>query len=860
PVDHCVSVSGSELTLHEAHLCGGSSPDPAALTRHGSFTVNAADGLQSLVVGGIEIVRGGVVMDFSQPALTALGNSLSITGYDPVTGQVSYSYTLLGPLNHAEGNAANTLAEQIAVVAVDDDGDIGTGQLGIVIVDDVPVAADIELSVSREPLNSNLLLVIDNSESMNGASGVDGLSRLDLAKQALNQLLDQYMAMGDVRVQVVTFNSQADMPSAVWVDVATARDIINALGAGNGTDYDAALAAAQRAFFAAGSLNGAQNLVYFLSDGNPTLSPEHSEPNHQPDPTQGDGIDAEEQALWTAFLDAHGIKSFAIGIGSEVSQTYLDPIAHDGQTGTDTQAVIVLQPRELSAVLSGTVQGSTEGSLLAGGTFGADGGFVKMLMVDGQAYTYDRSGQGSLSGGSGQAHFDSAAHTLTLTTGLGGTLVVNMQSGAFSYTPGSAHTAVTETIGYVLSDQDGDLAAATLTINVQPPLPVAPPEATADHIITHILAPSIEVPAAALLANDHLPNGYPLSASPTIFHTGWRDAGADFSAPLLNTLQFSGRQDVLENRVKDLQRSDFHVTHAATATVLLSGYLGAWQGDTFNHQDLYSVALKAGETLTADTRQLSDQVGLAWQMDGGEFLDLAPNGSFIASEDNVYRLILIHQPDPDVPNEGMDYQLGLSIDYGQVNATPAYQGGYSIEDAHGGRDSAAVTIDYQHGPSLIGGEGDDVLLAASGNDCLNGGKGNDVLIGGQGNDLLTGGEGQDRFMWLAADTGHDQVTDFKVGVDTLDLSQLLQGAGARPDTLEDFLHVRVNGTGTQPVSTIEVGLDASHPDQSIALTGVDLAAQFGVTPGAGGWIASGADTATLINAMLGDHSLKADVV
>ncbi|WP_122454439.1 retention module-containing protein [Pseudomonas viridiflava] len=860
PVDHCVSVSGSELTLHEANLCGGSAPDPAALTQTGSFTVKAPDGLQSLVVGGVEIVRAGVVMDFSQPVLTALGNSLSITGYDPVSGQVSYSYTLLNPLAHPDGEGANTLGETIEVVAVDHDGDVGTGQLDIVIVDDQPLATDIALTVTPVPQDSNLLLIIDNSDSMKGASGVDGLSRLDLAKQAINQLLDQYAAMGEVRVQIVTFNSQADLPGSVWVDVASARDIINALEAGNGTNYDAALAAAQHAFLSAGSLTGAQNLAYFLSDGNPTLSPEHSEPNHQPDPSQGDGIDAGEQAIWTAFLDAHGIKSFAIGIGSDVSQTYLDPIAHDGQSGTDMRSVIVLEPRELNAVLSGTVQGSTEGSLLAGGTFGADGGFVKVLMVDGLAYTYDRSGQGSVSGGAGQAHFNSAVRTLTLTTQAGGTLVVNMESGAFSYTPGSSRTPVTENIGYVLSDHDGDLAGATLSIHVRPCAPTPAPEAVADHIITNILAPSIDVPAAVLLANDHSPSGDPLSATPTVFQTGWRDAASDFSSPRLDTIRFCGREEVLENRIKDLQRADFHVTHAATATVLLSGYLGAWQGDTFNHQDLYSVELKAGEKLTVDTRQLSDQVGLAWQMDDGEFHSLAADGSFTASEDSVYRLILIHQPDPGVPNEGMDYQLGLSIDYSQVNTTPRYQGSYSIQDAHGGQGAAAVSIDYQHGPSLIGTDGDDVLLAAGGNDCLNGGNGNDVLIGGPGDDVLTGGEGQDRFMWLAGDTGHDRVTDFNVGIDSLDLSKLLQGMGAKAETLEDFLHVRVSGVGTQPVSTLEVGVDAGHPSQSIELAGVDLAAQFGVTPGAGGWIAGGADTATIINGMLGDHSLKVDVV
>ncbi|MEE4573007.1 type I secretion C-terminal target domain-containing protein [Pseudomonas alliivorans] len=247
-------------------------------------------------------------------------------------------------------------------------------------------------------------------------------------------------------------------------------------------------------------------------------------------------------------------------------------------------------------------------------------------------------------------------------------------------------------------------------------------------------------------------------------------------------------------------------------------------------------------------------------MDDGEFHSLAANGSFTASEDSTYRLILIHQPDPGVPNEGLNYPLGLSIDYSQVNTTPSYQGSYAIQDAHGRQDSAAVIIDYQHGPVLIGTDGDDVLLAAGGNDCLNGGNGHDVLIGGQGDDVLTGGDGPDRFMWLAGDTGHDRVTDFDVGVDSLDLSQLLQGMGAKAETLQDLLHVRVNGVGTQSVSTIEVGVDASHPSQSIELAGVDLAAQFGVTPGAGGWIGAGADTATIINGMLSDHSLKVDVV
>ncbi|WP_161599671.1 hypothetical protein [Pseudomonas arsenicoxydans] len=39
-----------------------------------------------------------------------------------------------------------------------------------------------------------------------------------------------------------------------------------------------------------------------------------------------------------------------------------------------------------------------------------------------------------------------------------------------------------------------------------------------------------------------------------------------------------------------------------------------------------------------------------------------------------------------------------------------------------------------------------------------------------------------------------------------------------------------------------------------------LASHYGVTPGAGGVVAGGHDTATIINGMLNDHSLKVDTV
>ena len=144
---------------------------------------------------------------------------------------------------------------------------------------------------------------------------------------------------------------------------------------------------------------------------------------------------------------------------------------------------------------------------------------------------------------------------------------------------------------------------------------------------------------------------------------------------------------------------------------------------------------------------------------------------------------------------------------------------------------------------------------------LNGGGGDDVLIGGKGDDTLTGGPGADTFLWQLGDAGHDVVTDFTPGTDRLDLSQLLQGENATTASLDDYLHFKVTGSGASVVSTIEVSSVAgAAPTQTIDLAGIDLAQHYGVTTGAGGVIAAGADTATIINGMLNDHSLKVDTV
>ncbi|MGI2261660.1 VWA domain-containing protein, partial [Shewanella sp. GXUN23E] len=118
---------------------------------------------------------------------------------------------------------------------------------------------------------------------------------------------------------------------------------------------------------------------------------------------------------------------------------------------------------------------------------------------------------------------------------------------------------------------------------------------------------------------------------------------------------------------------------------------------------------------------------------------------------------------------------------------------------------------------LYGGSGNDKLYGGSGNDTLIGGTGDDVLIGGLGDDNMSGGSGADTFVWQRGDTGTDTIFGFEKGVDTLDISDLLQIPTDK--SLDDLLSIKTQNGST----IIEIDADGdSQIDQVIILDGVVL--------------------------------------
>ncbi|WP_395599222.1 retention module-containing protein [Pseudomonas sp. A1437] len=949
-VDQDVTVYEKALDLSK----DGQDLAPGTVT--GSEPGNTGETASGTLVGAVTGGSGALTY-------TLVGSATGTYGQIQLNADGTYTYTLTSaPKTSPNANdGPNTLSESFTYKATDALGNTTTSTLVVNIVDDVPKAVASDRSVTAVEIDSNLLIVLDISGSMADASGVPGLSRLALAKQAISALLDKYDDLGDVKVQLVTFSSNATDRTAVWVDVATAKTILAGLTAGGGTNYDAAVAVMQTAFNTSGKLTGAQNVGYFFSDGKPTT---------------GQEIGTADETALKAFLDANNIKNYAIGLGSGVSNANLDPLAYDGINHTNTNAVVVTDLNQLNSVLSGTVQGApVTGSLLGeGGTFGADGGFIKSIVIDGTTYTYDPkalSGQGSLiaSGGVNHGTFNTANNTLSIATNNSGTLLINLDTGEYTYTSQKTTAVVlTENIGFTVSDNDGDLASSTLTVKV---IPNAPPVAMDDHVITNVLSGNIVVPGELLLANDTDPNGDTLNATPTSFNTGWVSKAADFTGT--GAISFTGTNvNTAANQNLANVRSAFSANAATmTAVLVVSGYLGAVTNSNANDEDRITVNLRQGETLNLDHNLAAGYVGMEYSINGGGWIALADGQTLTATSNAVYQIHITNLTNPSGGNVNgsENYELTMKLNYaGAQDIAPDYHGTYTANDNHGGSDTANVSISYQDGHTLTGTAGDDVLVAGTGdniinagdgndvltagsgnnelhggagndllysgagndlldggsgtdtasyahataavtvnlgllvaqntlgagtdtltgienlvgsnfndsltgdnnnnvingglgNDTLNGGGGDDLLIGGMGNNTLTGGAGADTFQWLKGNSGHDLITDFTPGTDKLDLSQLLQGENGTTSSLDDYLHFTVSGSGASVMTSIDVSAMAgATPNQTIDLAGVNLASHYGVTPGAGGMIASGHDTATIISGMLNDHSLKVDTV
>ena len=150
----------------------------------------------------------------------------------------------------------------------------------------------------------------------------------------------------------------------------------------------------------------------------------------------------------------------------------------------------------------------------------------------------------------------------------------------------------------------------------------------------------------------------------------------------------------------------------------------------------------------------------------------------------------------DVINTQVNFTLSANVE----NAAAAFGGG-AIDLTGNGENNA-----------LTGNDAANVLNGLAGVDNLQGLAGEDEINGGTGNDILRGGDDADRFVFNTGD-GADQIIDFELGIDTIDLS----GTGLAFGDLT-IQSVGVNATvqyGSDVITVFNVNdtqLDASQFD------------------------------------------------
>jgi hypothetical protein len=501
-----VSATDKFATVNESALTEGTGGGAAQATG------TLAAGITQVTYGaGTFTPDGGGII-----TVTTANGTLVVTA---ATG--AYTYTLTDAVSHGAPASATDFTQ------VQDFGytsGAGTAALHVSIVDDAPSATNMTLEIPESPVPAyNLVLTLDVSGSMmtpgsgggvkrtNDDGSVSVTTRMQMAQDALGALVEEYFRQSpDVTVKLLIFAGH-NTPTTESMVVGTYTSKEAAITAINGltnpandgsatptstlataysavgvmTNYESALDIT-RAQMGTG-VSTKENIVYFLSDGDPTVG------DQTIGTTAGDPF--YDYTNWLA-TNANPIRSFAVGIGTGIADTSYLNVAHNVDSagdGVEDSAIMVPDLNNLAEQLISTVPQGFGGNVVVGSgaaiqNFGADGGYVQSIKIQLDSnnddtpdtevtFTYNGTNQITASSASylnGQT-FSGSILTLndvatTTPANLGfvyGTLVFNFTTGDYTYFTGSA---ATEGDGFTLTstvrDSEGDLATSVQTISI----------------------------------------------------------------------------------------------------------------------------------------------------------------------------------------------------------------------------------------------------------------------------------------------------------------------------------------------------------------------------------------------------------
>ncbi|WP_205125270.1 type I secretion C-terminal target domain-containing protein [Aeromonas veronii] len=776
--DNDLSVRLGNGLVDEDGLSGGNAhlPEPVGMPASGPLSVTQSlqvtDGSGGNVSGvqlklvGITGLSGVTGID-GQP-VNVVQDGAGLKGYfgnnpanvaftvtvDNSANPPSYTFTLLKPLSHTVDGQSTVLTSQdelrftVNYEVSKSGAETATGSFDLAVRDDVPVAGPIFHAVESETkVGANVQLILDISGSMGRDAG-NGKTRLDVMKESANQLLDQYLAQGQTRVQLVLFSDAARMVNQgtssnpiYWMTVEQAKTWINGLTANGGTDYDDAIKLAETNWTGTNNakpLTGASNVSYFLSDGVPEGS-DGSNPNT---------IEASELAAWTKHLQNNKVTALAYGMGNSVPAGELNKVAFDGYLNVDGNAVIVPDVTKLPPILLQSVVQPIGGNLLSGVEgygVGADGGFVGQLTIRGVTYNFDGNTVTTAGSSSALSHsFDAATKTLTIYIDNKHSLIVDLDNGSYQFFGAAVSPSVKLDFGYTLKDLDGDTSASTLTFVVGYDI-----KSTGDMI-------------------DSVQMYDPTASNQKV---QWSTSGT--GTPIDKTLQHVENGIVVDVGVGG---DKVYLGKGNDIIYLGDSHVSGFDSNSQQKQDAAELAVD-NFSRGADSLLLQDpnneNSDLKITANSNAYLDIAHGGG---GDDRIYG------------------QNGSDVIFGGSGNDHLY-GGDGKDALRGGSGSDV----------LDGGTGNDYLIGGLGNDILIGGEGADTFVWNKG-DTVSGSLTKDYIMDFNKGSG----TINRLEGDKLDLSDLLDHDGSHSTTdLKSLLsvfqdnegvHLQVKESSTAPVT------------------------------------------------------------
>ncbi|WP_326914036.1 beta strand repeat-containing protein [Sphingopyxis chilensis] len=428
---------GAELTVDEDDLADGSSPDAAALTQDGSFTVSTPDGLGNVTIGGVQVVTNGVFAPATVPS--PLG-TVNITGFTPVTGAdgsviggtFTYEYVLAdNTLTHGP-DGEDSVIDSFDVVVTDSDGSTANASLDVRIVDDVPTARDDSDNVTEDGP------AVADGNVLTGLGGGDA--------NATDGVADTQGADG-AAVTAVTGGT-------IGAAFATSYGVLTLNGDGS---YSYALANASQAVqgLSAGEVL-TDSVTYTITDGDGDTATA----------TLTIAITGADDGVTITGLDAEGAELFVDedDLPARAGEAPGSDTAPDGVTDGDSFAVST--PDGMGTVVLDSFNGVPLGAPLTLVT--ADGSFTPQSVTT--AYgTLSVTGFTPVIGSDGSVIGGSFTYSYTLTDNR-------------TDHPAAGQDDRTDSVGVTVTDADGSSASAAIDIRITDDVPDAIDDGTAQTV------------------------------------------------------------------------------------------------------------------------------------------------------------------------------------------------------------------------------------------------------------------------------------------------------------------------------------------------------------------------------------------